>query len=235
MFAKSITNSSRFLMMPSSSQNLYFHLGMNSDDDGFVEHFFVMRMTDSKPDDLHILAAKGFVHVFDDKVLVILDWKENNFLRSDRYSPSKYLKEYKEQLKEIETELSSKQATLMSGIPNDIPLGDLGKDRLGKEREEKRNITKEFKEVSDKWEGSPNKTILLEEKEKFLAYWLEKSPNGKKCRWEMERVFDIRRRWGTWIKNVEARQKPKEFVKTVRDTAPRSGFGSISDVIKNRI
>ncbi len=123
MFSKSITNSSLFLMMPQSSQNLYFHLGMNADDDGFCEHFTIMRMTESKPDDLKILQAKHFVHVFDDKVLVILDWKENNLIRSDRYTPSKYLEIYKEELK-----------SLNSGIPVVIPTVDLGKDRLGKDR-----------------------------------------------------------------------------------------------------
>lgn len=101
MFSKSITNSSGFLMMPQSSQNLYFHLGMNADDDGFCEHFTVMRMTESKPDDLKILQAKEFIKVFDDKVLVILDWKENNYLRSDRYTPSKYLEVYKKEIKQI--------------------------------------------------------------------------------------------------------------------------------------
>lgn len=116
MFSKSITNSSQFLMMPQSSQNLYFHLGMNADDDGFCEHFSLMRMTDSKPDDLKILQAKGFVNVFDDRVLVIIDWKENNYLRADRYSPSKYLDVYKKELKR-----------LSSGIPTVAT----GKDRLG--------------------------------------------------------------------------------------------------------
>jgi len=123
MFSKSITNSSLFLMMPQSSQNLYFHLGMNADDDGFCEHFTIMRMTESKPDDLKILQAKHFVHVFDDRVLVILDWKENNLIRSDRYTPSKYLEIYKEELK-----------SLNSGIPIVIPTVDSGKDRLGKDR-----------------------------------------------------------------------------------------------------
>lgn len=118
MFSKSITNSSQFLMMPSSSQNLYFHIGMNADDDGFCEHFAVMRMTDSKPDDLKILQAKNFVNVFDDRVLIILDWKENNYLRPDRYSPSKYLEVYKKEVKR-----------LSSGIPK----VDTGKDRLGKD------------------------------------------------------------------------------------------------------
>jgi len=118
MFSKSITNSSQFLMMPQSSQNLYFHLGMNADDDGFCEHFSLMRMTDSKPDDLKILQAKGFVNVFDDKVLVIIDWKENNYLRADRYTASKYLEVYKEELHR-----------LSSGIP----MVDTGKDRLGED------------------------------------------------------------------------------------------------------
>lgn len=122
MFSKTITNSSQFLMMPSSSQNLYFHIGMNADDDGFCEHFAVMRMTDSKPDDLKILQAKGFVNVFDDRVLIILDWKENNYLRPDRYTPSKYLDVYRKELKR-----------LSSGIPK----VDTGKDRLGEDREGK--------------------------------------------------------------------------------------------------
>lgn len=130
MFSKTITNSSRFLMMPQSAQNLYFHLGMNADDDGYCEHFTVMRMTESKPDDLKILHAKEFVKVFDDKVLVILDWHENNYIRSDRYNESKYLEIYKDEIKKISY-----------GIPDDNQKDDkrdtqvrLGKDNIGKER-----------------------------------------------------------------------------------------------------
>jgi hypothetical protein len=119
MFSKSITNSSQFLMMPDSSQSLYFHLGMNADDDGYCEHFSIMRMTGSKPDDLKILHAKGFVHVYDEKVLVIIDWKENNYLRADRYTPSKYLSIYTEEMRKI---------------PSGIPAVATGKDRLGKDR-----------------------------------------------------------------------------------------------------
>ena len=76
MFSKTITSSSSFLMMPPTSRLLYFDLGMNADDDGFCEHFVIMKMTDAKPDDLKVLQAKGFVRVFDDKVLIIREWKE---------------------------------------------------------------------------------------------------------------------------------------------------------------
>jgi hypothetical protein len=79
-----------------------------------------MRMTESKPDDLKILQAKEFLQVFDDKVLIILDWKENNYLRSDRYTPSKYLEIYKKEMLEI------------SGVSSGIPNGDTGKVSSGK-------------------------------------------------------------------------------------------------------
>ena len=184
MFSKTITNSSRFLMMPQSSQNLYFHFGMNADDDGYCEHFAIMRMTDSKPDDLKILQAKEFVKVFDDQILIILDWKENNLIRSDRYTPSKYLAIYKAELKQIE-----------SGIPDDnqrVPQVRLGKVRLGKESiEEKEYYREKIKDIKQIEMGqSPDirppeleleldKEIEKEKKNKYitdeiLLYWNSK-------------------------------------------------------------
>jgi len=124
-------------MMPQSSQNLYFHLGMNADDDGFCEHFTIMRMTESKPDDLKVLQSKGFVKLFDDKVLVITQWKENNFIRKDRYTPSKYLEIYKNELK-----------ALSSGQPNDNQR--LPQVRLGKSKVRLNTSEKTLKKEEDK-------------------------------------------------------------------------------------
>lgn len=138
MFSKSITNSSRFLMMPQSAQNLYFHFGMNADDDGFCEHFTVMRMTESKPDDLKVLQAKGFVKIFDEKILIILAWKENNYLRKDRYTPSKYLEEYKEEIRLL---VESGQPV----VDQRLPQVRLGKDRLVKKREQFSSFKKKLK------------------------------------------------------------------------------------------
>lgn len=91
MFNKSITNSSKFLKMPISSRLLYYDLGMNADDDGFVEHFMVLRMTGATQQDLGVLEINGLVKIFDDNVLWIKDWKENNYIQKDRYVQSKYL------------------------------------------------------------------------------------------------------------------------------------------------
>lgn len=94
MFNKSITNSSKFLKMPMTSRLLYYDLGMNADDDGFVEHFMVLRMTGATQQDLGVLELNGLVKIFDDNVLWIKDWKENNYIQKDRYQPSKYLGMY---------------------------------------------------------------------------------------------------------------------------------------------
>jgi len=173
MFSKTITNSSNFLMMPNSSQNLYFHLGMNADDDGFCEHFTVMRMTESKPDDLKILQAKGFVHVFDDRVLVILDWKENNYLRPDRYTASKYLELYKNELLKLSCPLPG----IPSVIPGDIPLPDTGKDRKGKDRKGKVKKETVSEETLSAFEIFWNLYNLKVNKNKSLMEWSKINPD----------------------------------------------------------
>ena len=66
MFDKAITNSDDFIEMPDSSQNLYFHLSMNADDDGFVNNWkSIVRMTGHKYDDMKILITKQFIIPFD--------------------------------------------------------------------------------------------------------------------------------------------------------------------------
>ena len=76
MFSKVITNSDSFLEMPSSSQNLYFHLNMNADDDGFVDKVkSIMRMIGAKDDDLRVLIAKSFIIPFDTGIVVIRHWE----------------------------------------------------------------------------------------------------------------------------------------------------------------
>lgn len=86
MFSNSVIGSDDFLEMPDSSQNLYFHLSMQADDDGFVDNWkSIMRMTGKKEDDMKILIAKSFVIPFKTGILVIRHWKINNYIQKDRY------------------------------------------------------------------------------------------------------------------------------------------------------
>ena len=90
MFSAQIVNSDTFLDMPISSQALYFHLGMHSDDDGFVSPRKVLRLIGAGDDDLKVLLSKKFVIPFDSGVIVITHWKQNNYIQADRYTPTIY-------------------------------------------------------------------------------------------------------------------------------------------------
>lgn len=98
MFSLDVVDTDWFLDMPASAQSLYFHLGMRADDDGFVSSpKRITAMANCSQDDLNILIAKKFVIRFETGVVVITDWKRNNYIQKDRYTPTQYVEE-KEQL-----------------------------------------------------------------------------------------------------------------------------------------
>ena len=85
MFSKAVVESARFLKMPATSQNLYFHLAINADDDGVVEAYTVINLVKANEDDLRVLLGKGFVKILnDDLVTYIVDWRTHNKIRADR-------------------------------------------------------------------------------------------------------------------------------------------------------
>ena len=96
MFSKDITGSDTFREMPASTQSLYFHLGMDADDDGFLDSYKgLMRSINVSEDDLKLLIAKRFLILFPSKIIVVKHWKINNTIRGDRYTETKHLDEKK--------------------------------------------------------------------------------------------------------------------------------------------
>lgn len=91
MFSPDIVDSDAFLDMPTSSQLLYFHLGMRADDDGFVNPKKIMRMVGANGDDLKVLLTKRFLLPFESGVVVIKHWLIHNLIRKDRYKETMYV------------------------------------------------------------------------------------------------------------------------------------------------
>ena len=153
MFAKTIIDSDAFLDMPLSTQALYFHLSMRADDDGFINNpKKIQRMVGCGDDDLKLLMAKRFILVFESGVIVIKHWKIHNYIRNDRYKPTLYqdekalLADKDNKAYTFAEELSKHDEKL--GIPDDnqaVYQMDtqvrLGKDRLGKDSKEIKDVT----------------------------------------------------------------------------------------------
>lgn len=116
MFDLEVVDTDLFLEMPQSTQNLYFHLSMRADDDGFVSNpKKIIRTIGANDDDLKILFSKQFVIPFESGIVVIRHWKLNNYLRKDRYTETIY-KEEKKQLTEDENGVYNLNMSV--GIPS---------------------------------------------------------------------------------------------------------------------
>lgn len=96
MFSLDVVDTDAFLDMPVTSQALYFHLGMRADDDGFVSSpKKIIKTSGCNIDDLQVLISKHFIIPFESGVVVITDWKTNNYLRPDRYNETRCVSEKK--------------------------------------------------------------------------------------------------------------------------------------------
>lgn len=160
MFAKSIIDSDLFLDMPQSTQNLYFHLSLRADDDGFVGNpKKIMRMINCSQDDIKILISKQFLIPFESGVVVIKHWKIHNYIRNDRYKPTIYTEEKKKLIEQENKEY-------IVGIPNgnqmetQYSIGEDSIDKNSKDKDKKDEKEKEetFKSILDEY--TKNKELL---------------------------------------------------------------------------
>ena len=92
MFSKDIIRSDAFLDLPVSSQALYFHLGMEADDRGYVNNpRTVIRSVGASVGDLEQLANKKFILIRGENLILIKHWKINNLIKTDRFKETKYV------------------------------------------------------------------------------------------------------------------------------------------------
>lgn len=150
MFSLDVVDTDQFLEMPVTTQALYFHLGMRADDDGFISSpRKTMKIANCTNDDLRLLISKGYIIPFETGIVVITDWKKNNFIRNDRYKPTQYQKE----LKTLSVSGGSYVLNAV-GIPSDNqtvyqmePQVRLGKDSIDKYIVEQNSTGYPFKEI----------------------------------------------------------------------------------------
>lgn len=102
MFDNEIINQDSFLDLPKEAIALYFLLGMNADDEGFIAPKKILRLYGIAEDNLKVLVAKNYLIEFETGVIVITDWKRNNYLDKNKvvktiYQEEKKLLAYNEQ------------------------------------------------------------------------------------------------------------------------------------------
>lgn len=212
MFSLDVVDTDIFLDLPISSQALYFHLGMRADDDGFISSpKRITSMIGANQDDLKLLIAKGFVIAFQNGIVVIRHWRQNNYVRCDRYTKTIHA----EEMSALSLENGIYIIGMASGIPNDIPTVATDKNRIDKNRLEQNRVSNICSE-SDK--SAPNLSGILiqlndknfynvpldkialwketypavdiEQELKKMAAWSDSNPTKRKTRKGIERFIN---------------------------------------------
>lgn len=94
MMSKKIIHSDAFLDLPSTTQNLYFHLLLEADDEGFVNNpKRIQRTIGASDGDAQILVDKKFIILFDSGIIVIKHWRIHNYIQNDRFKATTYVEE----------------------------------------------------------------------------------------------------------------------------------------------
>lgn len=130
MFSKEVIQTDWFTDMPATAQLLYIHLSMDADDDGFVTSSkTAMVNAHAGKDDLSILMAKRYVIQVESGLYLIKHWRQNNYLRNDRYKKSDYADRLNDFDQKPDGSYTPKDGSVYQMDTNGI-------HRLGKDREE---------------------------------------------------------------------------------------------------
>lgn len=156
MFSLDVVDTDKFLDMPISAQCLYFHLGMRADDDGFISSpKQIMRMASCSQGDIRALIENGYVIPFESGIVVIRHWKQNNYIRPDRYNETRHIAE-KQQIEQR----NGVYELPISGIPSDNQMTYQWDTQVSIDKNsiDKDSINTICSEPKD---SEPNKTVEL--------------------------------------------------------------------------
>lgn len=211
MFDRALVDTDRFMDLPMTSKALYFLLGMEADDEGFVSPKKVLRIHGGSDDDVKVLIAKRFLIPFESGVVVITDWNKNNWLDSRRVRPTEYQKE-KQQLvltdgreyvlstcladaKREEYRIEENRVEQSRGVAAiaAAPV-DLARDFF--------NQGQTYDEIRAALVARIQPAIVDRELSKFVSYWTEPNKTGSKQRWQLQQTFDVKRRLHTWLERA---------------------------------
>lgn len=181
MFSKDVVETDKFLNMPLTSQALYFHLGMEADDDGFVASpKKVQRSVGGSDEDLETLVSNGFIIRFESGIVVLVHWKQNNYIQADRYRKTVHKEEAA--LLQNDNYVYSLVPTCIHPVSSLDPQDSIGKDRVGKDSIEldKDNIDKDNIYISSELSSVSKMDTEKTEPEKVETVEVEPVPSGYK-------------------------------------------------------
>lgn len=142
MFDIEIINQDSFYELPMDAKALYFLLGMEADDEGFINPKKILRLYGGTEDSIKILIAKGYLIPFKSGVVVITDWKRNNYLDKNKIKETIYIEEKESILYNNKTEKYEPLNDSLTKVKPELneSLPSIEENRVEENRVDKYNI-----------------------------------------------------------------------------------------------
>ena len=140
-----------FIELSENAKVLYFYLMSSADDDGFISNVKTqIRISGTKAESLEELINAGFIIKFNNKVYVIVHWRQHNKIQKDRYHPTLYQAEYNK----LDTDQTNKyfimDTTCIQSVSDLDTEYKLSKVNISKDNTSEYNLIKENKSEEKK-------------------------------------------------------------------------------------
>ncbi|MCR5501185.1 MAG: hypothetical protein K6F31_12425 [Acetatifactor sp.] len=189
MIAREVVSSDEFLGMSIRARELYVHLNLAGDDDGFVSNVdTTVRMVGASKKHLRELLDKGYLIRFDSGICLVTHWRVANTIRKDLYHSSLHREEAA-----LVTEIGGvyrllteeELAQRVAGEAEAIPEGDASVTETTRERNE--DVTEALRESDEsvtqldenklkldkdnqKREGKDQPSLIIPSEKELLEY-----------------------------------------------------------------
>lgn len=175
-FSKDIVCSDDFYDLPISSQALYFHLGMQADDRGYINNArSIIKIIGSSSGDLEALIQKKFVLVRNNNLILIKGWRINNTIQPSRLVETNYTEDLKTLFFDENNSYTESKTDTPCQQNVDVLSTQYNLSKVNLSKDKKENIIKESENVVNN-----QKTEEINEKE------LQKTINDEK--WSATRI-----------------------------------------------
>lgn len=237
MFSNQIIDSDAFLDMPATSQNLYFHLAMRADDEGFINSpKKIMRSIGANENDFDVLVAKGFLIGFESKIYVIKHWWVHNYIRQDRVKSTNYT--YERSLLNLKENGAYTLCQSSGSQVTDKSQASIEEDRLGKN-----SLDEDNKESVDK---KPKRFIppTYEEIETFIKtnnlnvnakYFLDYFTDGNWIDSKGNKVKNWKQKLRTWHNHNDSKPKYRTLADSNREAMDAYEKSFCGEVIEGEV
>ena len=212
MFDLDLINQDSFYDLPMEAKALYFLLGMEADDEGFISPKKVLRLYGGNDDSIKILIAKNYLIPFESGVVVITDWNYNNYLQNSRVKPTIY----QDEKRLLGYDTDTKKYVINSMFNNCLTNVEPEEKRREENSIEENSILLDVKPKKEpKKKYGEYKNVLLTDKEyeklkldfKNIEDWIKKLDEGIELKGYKYKNHNLAIR--KWAKNDNCDTKPR--------------------------